>query len=252
VLANPGRGKTGAPVNDESLALKYFRRRGNTDQHALLRFSRRNLFEAGRAFSSVADDGLEWHGSLLYQARYEKSVNTLAGAAGLPLSATDPYLTQTHRHGRKLLLGATWTGESGVSLLAEAWYDHGAFSAAEWRAAASLARRQDALLGQPGIPAAAVLGSLAYGTRDFQQPNLLKQNLLLRLSHRSEGESLEPAADILYTPEDGGMVTTLSLGYDANRTRVDAGLRVYGGRADSAYRLLPERRVAYLALQLAF
>ncbi|MBI3525102.1 MAG: hypothetical protein HY066_11415 [Betaproteobacteria bacterium] len=252
LLANPGRGRTGIAKNDESLALKYFRHDGNTDAHALLRFSQRYRLEAGIAFSSVVADGLEWHGSLLQQTQYEKSANTLASRPGPPLSATDPYLTQTLRQGRKTLLGATWTGESGVSLLVESWYDRNAYSAAEWRAAASLAQRQAALLGNPHIPETAVLGSLAYGTRDFARPNLLKKNLLLRLSQRSESDSFEPAIDMLYTPEDGGRVVTASLGFDANNTRVDAGLRVYGGRAGSAYRLLPEKRVAYLALQVAF
>ncbi|MCX7173219.1 MAG: hypothetical protein NT159_04690 [Proteobacteria bacterium] len=252
VLANPGRGMAGEPRDDESLALKYFRRFGNTDAHALLRVSRRYSFEAGASFSSVADDGLEWHGSLLHQARYQKSLNTLTLNSGIPLSASDPFVTQNFRHGRKALLGATLTGESGLSLLGEAWYDNSAYTAAEWRAAADLARRQEALLGQAGIPAAAVRGSLAYGTRYFERPNLLKKNLLLRLSHRSEVESWEPAIDVLYTPEDGGRVVSASLAYEANRYRIDAGLRLYGGRADSAYRLLPEKRVVYLAIQLAF
>ena len=167
LLANPGRGKTGIAKNDASLVLKYFRRDGNTDAHALLRFSQRYRLEAGIAFSSVVANGLEWHGSLLHQTQYEKSLNTLVSRPGLPLSATDPYLTQTFRQGRKALLGATWTNESGVSLLVETWYDRSAYSAGDWRAAASLAQRQEALRGMPHIPEAAVLGSLAYGTRDF-------------------------------------------------------------------------------------
>ena len=255
VLANPGRGTAGSPEHDESLALKYFRRIENTDVHAVLRVSGRNRLEAGASFSSVAGEGLEWHASLLQQARYEKTTNTLVHRSGLPLSASDPYVTQSLRQGRKALLGATWTGESGFSLLGEAWYDRSAQSADAWHAAADLARRQASLLGlsgMSGIPQSAVLGNLATGTRAFERPNLLRKNLLLRLSHRTEGESFEPAIDMLYTPEDDGRVVTASLGYEADHIRIDAGLRVYGGRADSAYRLLPEKRVAYVALQLAF
>lgn len=255
VLTNPGRGMVGgvnAARDDESLALKYFRRFGSTDAHAVLRVSRRYRYEAGAAFSSVADEGLEWHGSLLHQARYEKSLNALAQSNGFPLSAGDPFVTQTFRQGRKMLLGATLTSESGLSLLGEAWYDSSAYTAAEWRAASDLTRRHSALLGQAGIPATAVNGGLAYGLRYFERPNLLRKNLLLRLSHRSEGESWEPALDVLYTPEDGGRVVSASLGHEADRYRIDAGLRLYGGRADSAYRLLPEKRVAYVALQVAF
>lgn len=255
VLANPQRklgGMADTPRDDASLTLKYFRRADNTDWHGLVRTSRRYGVEAGASFSSVAGEGLEWHGSLLHQTRYQKNIDTRLLASGLPLVATDPFVTQTYRQGRKALIGATWTGESGYSLLGEAWYDGSAYTAEEWRAAAALARRQAALLGVGGLPEAAVRGNLAYGLRGFERPNLLQKNLLLRLSHRAEGESLEPAIDLLYTPQDGGRVMSLSLGYEANHYRIDAGLRIYGGHADSAYRLLPEKRVAYVALQWAY
>ena len=252
VLANPGRGKAGAPKDDESLALKYFRNVGNTDMHAVMRLSQRNRFETGVALTSVAGEGLEWHASLLQQTRYEKALNTLASGSGVPLAVSDPVVTQSFRQGQKALVGGTWTGSAGISLLAEAWYDPNAYTRAEWRAASDLSRRQQTLLGMPDIAVADVRGNLAYGMRYFDPANLLQQNVLLRLSQQAEGKNIEPAIEVLITPEDGGHVITTSLGYEANRFRVDGGVRLYGGPAGSAYQLLPEKRVAYLALQLAF
>ena len=57
---------------------------------------------------------------------------------------------------------------------------------------------------------------------------------------------------MLVTPQDGGRVGSASLAYEANHYRIDAGFRIYGGRGDSAYRLLPEKRVIYVAFQMAF
>ncbi len=252
LFANPGRGKAGAPKDDGSLALKYYLRAGNTDSHAVARVSERYRFETGAAFTRVADEGLQWHGSLLYQQRYEKNFNRLIGTSGNPLASSDPLESRSFKHGTKALMGFTWTGVSGVSVLGEAWYDPSAYSANEWREVIDLARRQAALLGTPGIPDSAVQGNIAYSTRYFDRPNLLRKNLLWRLSHRQEGGSFEPALDFLYTPEDGGRVVTISFGYEGNRYRIDAGLRAFGGKRDSAYRSLPEDRIVYFAAQASF
>ncbi|ABQ26620.1 hypothetical protein [Geotalea uraniireducens] len=248
VYATPGRGKAGMPRDDESLALKFYQHEGNTDVHAIARLSERNHIEVGSAFTNVAVESFEWHGSLLYQEQYERLYNSLIGTTGMPISSSDPMTNRLERHGVKALIGFTWTGQSGFSLLGEAWYDAGAYSAGEWRAVKNLTERQAALLGQ-GVPESAVRGNIAFSTRYFDRPNLLRENLLLRLSHRQEGGNLEPALDILCTPADGGVVATASVGYEGNRFRLDAGVRQFGGARNSAYRMLPDERIVYFALQ---
>jgi hypothetical protein len=252
LLANPGRGKAGSPRDDESVAAKAYFRKEQTDWHAVLRVSERHQWETGMALTQVSEEGLEWHGSFLFQRRYEKLLNRLAEEPGAPLSASDPMEARVHENGVKALLGMTWTGTSGISILAEAWYDKSAYTASEWTAVADLARRQSALLGVNGIPEAAVRGNVAYSLRYFEQPNLLQQNLLARVSWKGESGTMEPALDVLYTPGDHGWVATLSAGYEGNRYRIDTGYRVFGGPDDSAYRMLPERRVIYVAGQFAF
>lgn len=248
VLANPGRGRARDARDDESFALKFYRRDGDTDWHALVRHGRRNRLEAGFAFVRVAADGIEWHGSILHQQRHERLWNPLADG-GPPLATGNPLVSQVRSRGRKALVGATWTGESGLSILGEAWYDGSAYTAAEWRAIGTLARRQASLAGL--APDTAVRGNLAYDAQLFATANPLRKNLLLRLSHRDAEGRFQPALDILHTPEDGGRVITASLGYRDGRFRLDAGLRVFGGSTDAAYRLLPERRAAYLALSFS-
>ena len=252
VLANPGNSSEDEPQDDRSLAVKYYRRAEQTDLHAVTRFSQRYRWETGAAFSRVTGEGTELHASVLYQRRYEKQINLLAGQSAVLLAATDPVVTLTYENGVKALLGFTWTGESGWSLLGEAWYDDSAYTHAQWTALADLTRAQSALQSMPGVPVSAIQGNIAWSTQYFDQPNLLRENLLLRLSHRGESRSIDPALDILVTPEDGGWVATASARYEADRFRLDAGYRSYGGPKSAAYRLLPEESVAFVALQYSF
>jgi hypothetical protein len=248
IYTNPGQGKAGMAKNDESVALKYYLRNGATDWHVVARLSERHHVETGAGISTVPLENLEVHGSLLYQQRYEQMYNSLIGFAGMPLSNSDPMLLHVKDHGVKALIGFTLTFESGFSLLGEAWYDAAAYSAAEWRNVRDLVTRQAALLDQ-GPPAGAVSGNIAYSLRYFDRPNLVKENLLLHLSHRREGEKWEPALDALCTPADGGLVVTASIAYFGNNFRVDSGVRQYGGARGSAYRMLPDERIIYFALQ---
>jgi hypothetical protein len=252
VLANPGRSREAEARDDQSLAVKYYRRSDQTDWHAVARISQRYRGETGAAFSRVTGAGTEVHASVLYQRRYEKQINRLAGQNAVLLAGADPVETLTYENGGKALLGFTWTGEAGWSLLGEAWYDGSAYSHSQWKALADLTRSQAGLQGTPGIPGNAIAGNIAWGAQTFDHPNLLRENLLLRLSHRGESRSIDPAFDVLVTPADGGWIATASASYETDRFRLDAGYRAYGGPRDAAYRLLPEDRVAFVALQISF
>ncbi len=43
-----------------------------------------------------------------------------------------------------------------------------------------------------------------------------------------------------------------SAGYAADKWRLDAGLRAYGGKPDSAFGLLPERRAAFVTFSVSY
>jgi hypothetical protein len=245
VLANPGRGEAGQSRDDGSAALRYYRRIDGVDGYAAARLSRRDEAQAGASFTWVASDEIEWHASALYQQRYELSINRLAAAPGAPpLAAGDPMATVARRQAARALVGTTWTNEDGWSLLAEAWHDGTTYTSADWRALRALDARQLALLGAPGVPPGAVPGNLAYSNSYYLPPNLLRDNLLVHLSRKID--SLTPAFDLLGTPADGGLVATASAAYEGDKFRLDAGLRWFTGRADSAYRELAANRIYYL------
>ncbi len=250
VFANPGRGTAADARNDTSGAVRYYRRIGTVDAYAVARYSARERAQFGSSMSWVGGESLEAHASLLYQRRHEVGINALTLAGRPALSHGDPITTVDRPSAWLALLGSTWTHESGLSLLAEAWFDGTSYRKADWDALRALDLRQLAALGQTGVPAAAVAANLAFSSTYYQLNNLLRENLLARASYKID--KFTPSLDVLTTPHDGGVVATVSCTYEGNRMRIDSGLRVLTGRPTSAYRLAPENRVLFLGASWFF
>jgi hypothetical protein len=253
VIANPGHQKRGEARDDGSVALKLYRRVAAADFHGVLRNSTRFGLEAGAAASWVPDEALELHASLLLQQRGERRlpVADTTPVAAL-LTADGAILTEAIHSPRKALVGGTWTTAEGFSLMGEAWWDGSAPAAADWQRLARQAARRQAMLGLPGIPAAAVAGAAAASTRIFDQGNLARRGLLARLAWTQPGGGWSLSADLLRSLDDGGTTLTTAASWQGDRLRLDAGVRRYGVRADSAYRLLPEAATAFVGVSLAY
>lgn len=249
LYANPTNRRGREIRDDESLAVRWYRQSGGTDWHGVARFSGRTGWQAGPGINRVVDEAWQWYASALVTQRHERWIDPLAANGGT-LATAYSLVQQRRGSAGQIAVGANWTGTSGVGVLAEAWYDGTAYSRSEWRELAALAGRQRALLGAPGLPDGAVRGNLAWNLRYFERPNLVRDNLLLRVSY--DGDPWDAALDALFTPSDGGSVLTATLTRQFDRVRWDLGVRRYAGPGDSAYGLLPDRTVAYLAAQAFF
>jgi hypothetical protein len=254
IAANPGAGRRGDPKDDGSLALRYYQRAGGADVHGVARFSDRFKLETGAAASAVPHESLELHGSFLYMRRGERLVPLAEPASTSVLLAPERAVeTQKLKSVGKALAGFTWTHETGWSLLGETWWDGTAPSAEDWQRLSRQARQRNALAALPGVPAAAVAGSLAASTRMFQQPSLSRRAALARIAWSDpQGGRWSGALDALRSLDDGGYSLTVSMGWQADKLRLDAGARRFGGKPDSAYRLLPERGIVFAGASLAF
>jgi len=254
ILANPGHGRRGEPKEDGSATVRAFTRAAGADLHAVARFSDRYRIETGAAVSAVPVESLELHASFLIQRRGERQVPLASPASVADLLAPERAVeTDTLDWPKKALAGFTWTWESGWSVLGEAWWDGTAPTAEDWRRLASQAEQRNALLGLPGVPQTAVAGSLAASTQLFQVPSVSRRSALAHIGWTDPaGSGWTGALDLLRTLEDGGWSATASVGREADRLRLDAGLRRFGGRPESAYRLLPERAIAFVGASYAF
>ena len=102
----PGENAGESDFKDPGLALRWYRLAGGDDLHGVLRVSERRRLEAG--FGATRVIGEEWsiHGAALYQQRG-------------PLRPDGRYDDAAI----KAVVGAQWTGESGTSMMVEAWDD---------------------------------------------------------------------------------------------------------------------------------
>ncbi len=254
ILANPGHGERGDPKSDGSVALRYYRHLEVADVHAVARSSQRFGLEAGAAASSVPLESLELHGSFLVQQRGERNV-PLAGPLPVPalLAPIDAIQTVKLNSPGKALAGFTFTTAGGWSLIGETWWDGAAPTAGDWRRLAGQAAQRSALLGAFGVPPVAVAGSLAASTQMFQDPSWSRRSALAHLAWSDPaGGKWSGYLDVLRTLEDGGWTATAGVAWESDRVRVEGGLRRFGGRADSAYGLLPERGIAFIGATFAY
>lgn len=237
-----GEGATGKDSDDTSMALHWYRLAGGDDLHGVARLSRRRGLEAGLGAARVVGEAWAFHGAALYQRRNWTLRNPLAEQGGL-FAAADPMTQTAGRNGVKAVAGAQWTGEAGWSVLAEAWYDADAYTRADWRRLDELTARQRAAAAF--APADAVLGNAGWSSQAYLSPNLLRENLLLRLAW-DDRDGFKPYAECLATPRDRGRVVTIGASVEGNRQRLTIGLRALGGAAGSAYARAPQKRLAWL------
>ena len=228
VFANPMKNAQASGQNEAAAALRYYRRQGNTDWHAVARWGRHTGNRGGLAFSSVIGDSLEVHASALYAQRLDRFMED-----------GRQYPLQTGAGGWQSLVGLNWTGENQLSLIAEYWHDSRSLRSAEWASWRTRAENLPAWL-----PKEARSGSLADLAGAFNNPNLRRDNLLLRASWTDNVWS--PAIDLVYTPVDHGRVTTISLAWQGDVLKIEGGYRRFDGPKSAIARNLPNRDTAYL------
>jgi hypothetical protein len=108
----PGQGEGETDRRDPGLALHWYRLADSDDLHGVMRLSDRRRLEAGFGATRVIGDEWSIHGAALYQRRGLVRANGSCDGGGI-----------------KAVAGLQWTGESGTSVLVEAWDDADAPSA---------------------------------------------------------------------------------------------------------------------------
>ena len=251
VWVNPGVSRQRRGAEEPALALRAYRQAGAVDWHGFARWGQRTRGSVGAAASWVANEALELHASLRWQARADGlGFDTSRDPTDAVLFTHSPWQTADLKVVRQGLIGGTWTHASSHSLLVEAWWDGAALSAAQWHQWRLRSQGLRAWAATPA-PAEAVAGNLAWQAQAFTaRPNLHRRNLYLRWS--ATHEAWQPALDVLWHPADGGQLWTASSGWQGDRWRVDAGWRQAAGPARAVLMQVPTRRTAYLAASWAF
>ena len=234
-------------VLEPALAARVYQRNGALDSYGFARLGARNGASVGAAVAWVANDALELHGSLRYLSRVDsKAINPTTNG----LVSSNPWRASAVEDVAQALVGGTWTHESQLSLLAEAWWDGTAMSDTQWDAWGQR-NTQLANLANHGPPASAVAGNLAWQSDAFGvSPSLRRSNVLLRISWQSGPWT--PTLDVLYTPADQGRVVTAALSWQGDRVQVQGGVRTFGGPDNAVAAQLAARSVAYITTNWTF
>jgi hypothetical protein len=246
VLVNPTKPRAEPGADEPALDARVYQRDGAVDWHGFARYGAHTGASLGGAVAWVASEAIELHASVRALTRADTLGFSAAtnSASGAPVGA-NPWQIASVSRPVQALLGGTWTNADQLSLLAEAWWDGTALSDAQWRDWNVRNRALAALIGTP-VPTGAVAGNLAWQANAFNaSTNLRRANLYARLSWQYD--KWQPAVDMLLTPSDRGRIVTGSLGWQGDRVRIDAGLRVYGGPSAAVLAQLPTRRIGYVA-----
>lgn len=247
VWVNPNHRDHERMGDEQALAGRVYKRIGGLDAHGFARWGEHTGASVGTALAWVATESLELHGSLRYAQRTDA---LLADRSVSGLARSAPWIADMRSGVTQALVGLSWTGESRISVMVEAWFDGNAATSEDWRNWNARGLQLQGLAAS-AAPRQALAGNLAWQAQGFNGGSSLQQrNLFMRMSWEHEGWT--PALDCLYHPADGGQIWTASLGWQGDRIRLDAGLRRYGGPSASVLAQLPQRGQAYVAATWAF
>lgn len=201
---------------------------------------------------TVLNSELELHGSALYQRQYQHF------SLG---SVFQPVELQEESHGYQALIGLSWANAVGHHVIAEYWYDSRAWDKEDWHRAfdhASMLKLQNEAL---------LASSYALG---YQQVNLVQHNIMLHWTLDSSAwehwnwsqnlgwlSDLTPTLDIMYSPDDRGVIATQWLNYQAFDSgdasmEMELAARFFTGSDSSAYANLQDKYMILFNLKGKF
>lgn len=247
VAVNPTSDASRTGAAEPALTARFYQRQGAVDWHAFARVADRTGGSLGAAVAWVASDTVELHAS----ARVLERADSLAiNPTAAILSASNPWQSVTIGPATQALIGSTWTLDSQLRVLLEAWWDGTALSPEQWSQWKSRNQSLTTLTFR-GVPASAVAGKLAWQSDAFgASSSLQRSNLYARLSW--DMDAWQPALDLLYHPTDGGLMVTAALQWKGDRVQVQGGVRVNIGPDNAVVMQLPTQRQAYLLASWAF
>lgn len=205
----------------------------------------------GGSWVTVLDDAWELHASTAYQREFY--------SFALPESLFEPVRLEKKDDGLQALVGLTWAHESGQSVVLEYWYDSRSWSNGQWQQAYQQAEQ----LNAKGMPE-----GLRYAyAQPLQHANLVRHNVMFHWTQDPVAwqhwnwsqnvswlQNLTPTLDVLFSPQDNGMIATQWLRYSVVDTGsvqfdIEIAARFLTGDKQSVYRNLADKRMILLNLK---
>ncbi|WP_299586035.1 hypothetical protein [uncultured Microbulbifer sp.] len=226
---------TGLP---RGLAVRWYQLGGVNEWQLLGYLDDQRGLSIGGSLVTTYGESWELHTEGRYQQRYKQWKEP-----SFPEAAA-PSIEEERRDGWQALLGMTWTHSEGHSLIAEYWYDSRAWRAQDWQELANNAhwyRDQGSQWDSTRYTwAAAFLGE-----------GRNRHNLMLHWS--ASNHRYNPKLDLLYSPEDRGVVVTVGCSRELRGYwTLDGSVRYFGGAKNSYLAQLPIKTLVTLTTNRTF
>lgn len=204
----------------------------------------------GGSLVTVFDEAWSLHSSVVYQNKYlgyrQSDINL-------------PVTLDKQENGYQALLGVNWANVTGHNIIVEYWFDSRSWNNSDWQQAYHRVATLSDVRLRP------IASSYAQG---LSHVNLVQHNLLFHWSMNSTAwsqwaqhqlwlDKLTPTFDLLYSPQDRGVIATQWLEYqvyDSGSVSLFAELaaRFMTGSQDSLYANLSDKRMIFLNLKGKF
>ncbi|WP_432463773.1 hypothetical protein [Agarivorans sp. QJM3NY_33] len=230
-----------AAFAQRGIGIRNYRLTGHQEWQGLAYVDNQRGLNLGGSWITTLGDAWELHAESRYQQYYSQMMSRLDFP---PLDRQAAIIEQQFANAWQTLFGMTWTNLVGDNLIIEYWFDNRALSLRQWRAVTQLSRDLQ-VLGSQFDPLRLSQAAV------FQGNNLVQHNLLLHW-HRDLTD-WQPALDLLFSPSDGGLISTAKINYEFSQGwTLGAQLRYLGGKNDAVYQLLPERYIGLIKLEARF
>ncbi len=233
------------------IAMRWYQLSDETEWQLLTYHDNKRGFTVGGSWVRTQGEHLEFHAEWRYQQHYQpwqhspQKQTSQQMEPNAPINNWQSPLEQVDQaKGWEALAGLTWANSQGHNVIAEYWYDSRAWHNNQWTDLFELAERQ-LHSGPPAAP-------LRYANgQAFLVENQHRHNLLLHW--HLDNTDWNPSADIVYTPEDKGVIFTAAVARELDQHwTLGASLRYFGGSSQSVYAQLPSRRVFTLNMEFLF
>jgi len=223
-----------------SAGVRYYQLVDGWDLQALAFTDDVHHLQIGGSAVGVIGEQTTVHLTGLWQQQYQRW--SVADLASWPDGFTaETVAAREHQSdGWHWLTGAFVSFASGLSVLAEYWYDNRTLSRNQWQDQFDAANQFKHHADHSDVAMLLQSGQLM-----FTGQNLLAHNLMLYLSY--EQPQWQAKMDVQLTPQDGGYVLTSRLLWPTpDGAQLEVGNRFYGGPATAVYQQVPNQQEWFL------
>lgn len=222
----------GESNEQQGIGLRHYRLVGDSDIQGIVYYDNVRRGLVGGSWVSVLNPAWSVHTSWLYQREYWQ----------YQPQTEHPLELVKKQHAAQFLFGLNWANAAGHNVIAEYWYDGRSWNEHEWQEAINTAKQ---------MHAAGLTQTVASYAQGYQAANIVAHNVMLHwtwdgATGRPLGiDNVTPTIDLLWSAEDGGLIVTPWLNwqaYDSGASSLELELaaRFFSGKSDSAYANLPD------------